>query len=109
MQFVFFFPTITQALGFDTTKTLLLTAPPWIWACLVSLPNAWHADKTGERFFHYFGPAATCIVGYIISMTTTTTAPRYLSMFLMTSMSTRSMESNLAQYRVLTIFFSLFP
>lgn len=86
-QFVFFFPTITQALGYNTTTTLLLTAPPWMWACLVSLPNAWHADKTGERFFHYFGPAATCIVGYIISMTTTTTAPRYFAMFLMTSES----------------------
>ncbi|KFA69896.1 hypothetical protein S40285_07922 [Stachybotrys chlorohalonatus IBT 40285] len=85
LSFVFFFPTITQALGYNTTTTLLLTAPPWMWACLVSLPNAWHADKTGERFFHYFGPAATCIVGYIISMTTTTTAPRYFAMFLMTT------------------------
>lgn len=64
--------------------TLLLTAPPWIFAVLVSLPNAWHADKTGERFFHYFVPALTCITGYIISMTTTTTAPRYVAMFLMT-------------------------
>ncbi|CAH0028714.1 unnamed protein product, partial [Clonostachys rhizophaga] len=85
LSFVFFFPTITQALGYGTTTTLLLTAPPWIWACLVSLPNAWHADRTGDRFFHYFGPAALCIIGYIISMTTKTTAPRYFSMFLMTT------------------------
>lgn len=59
-----------------------------MFAVLVALPNAWHADKTGERFFHYFAPALTCIVGYIISMTTTTTAPRYFAMFLMTGMST---------------------
>ncbi|KAF9870999.1 pantothenate transporter liz1 [Colletotrichum karsti] len=84
LSFVFFFPTITEALGYDRTVTLLLTAPPWIFAVLVSLPNAWHADKTGERFFHFFIPALTCIVGYIISATTTTTAPRYVSMFLMT-------------------------
>lgn len=84
-QFVFFFPTITQALGYGTTTTLLLTAPPWIWAVLVSLPNAWHADRTGERFLHYFGPALTCIVGYIISATTKSVGPRYFSMFLMTS------------------------
>ncbi|KAL2203301.1 major facilitator superfamily transporter [Sarocladium strictum] len=85
LSFVFFFPSITQALGYNTTITLLLTAPPWIWACFVSLPNAWHADKTGERFFHYFGPAATCIIGYIISMTTRSTGPRYFAMFLMTT------------------------
>ncbi|ETN40837.1 uncharacterized protein HMPREF1541_05117 [Cyphellophora europaea CBS 101466] len=85
LSFVFFFPTITQALGYNTTSTLLLTAPPWIWAMLVSLPNAWHADRTGERFLHYLGPALTCITGYIISATTTTTAPRYVAMFMMTT------------------------
>ncbi|EFW99834.1 major facilitator superfamily transporter [Grosmannia clavigera kw1407] len=85
LSFAFFFPTITQALGYNTTDTLLLTAPPWIWAMLVSLPNAWHADRSGERFLHYFGPALACIVGYIISATTTTVAPRYFSMFLMTT------------------------
>ncbi|KAI8277665.1 hypothetical protein K4K59_009431 [Colletotrichum sp. SAR11_240] len=84
LSFVFFFPTITQGLGYGQTVTLLLTAPPWMFAVLVSLPNAWHADKTGERFFHYFAPLLTCMVGYIISATTTTTAPRYVSLFLMT-------------------------
>lgn len=51
---------------------------------IVALPNAWHADRTGERFLHYVAPAIICMVGYIISATTTTTAPRYFSMFLMT-------------------------
>ncbi|KAI1849743.1 hypothetical protein JX266_004692 [Neoarthrinium moseri] len=85
LSFSYFFPTITQALGYDTTKTLLLTAPPWIWAMVFSLPNAWHADKTGERFWHYTTPAVICVVGYIISMTTTATAPRYFAMFMMTT------------------------
>ncbi|KAL4750159.1 hypothetical protein BDW72DRAFT_213596 [Aspergillus terricola var. indicus] len=84
-KFSYFFPTITQSLGYGTTTTLLLTAPPWIWAVLIALPNAWHADRTGERFFHYLGPAAACIVGYIIAMATQSTAPRYISMFLMTT------------------------
>ncbi|KAJ0322572.1 hypothetical protein COL922a_013744 [Colletotrichum nupharicola] len=84
VKFVFFFLTITEGLGYGQTVTLLLTAPPWIFAVLVSLPNAWHADKTGERFFHYVVPLLTCMLGYIISATTTTTAPRYVSLFLMT-------------------------
>lgn len=85
LSFSFFFPSITQALGYNTTITLLLTAPPWIWAVFASLLNAWNADRTGERFFHYAWPAVACIVGYIISMATKSTGPRYFAMFLMTS------------------------
>ncbi|KAL4774178.1 major facilitator superfamily domain-containing protein [Aspergillus nidulans var. acristatus] len=33
--FSYFFPTSTQFLGYGTTTTLLLTAPPWIWAVLI--------------------------------------------------------------------------
>jgi MFS family permease len=83
--FSLFFPTIIGGLGYDTIDTLLLTAPPWIWAVIVSLPNAWHADRTGERFFHYLGPAGVCIVGYIVVCTCTGVAPRYVAAFLMTT------------------------
>lgn len=85
LSFNFFFPTITQALGYNTTNTLLLTAPPWIFAICVSIPNAWHADKTRERFFHYLWPAVACILGYIISIGTHNIGARYFSTFLMTT------------------------
>lgn len=26
-----------------------MSAPPWVFACIMSLINAWHADKTGEK------------------------------------------------------------
>ncbi|KAF8887156.1 major facilitator superfamily domain-containing protein [Infundibulicybe gibba] len=52
LSFVQFFPTLTQTLGFSTTVSLLLAAPPWILASIVCCANAWHADRTGERFFH---------------------------------------------------------
>lgn len=85
LSFSFFFPTITAALGYSTTKTLLLTAPPWLFAICVSLPNAWHADRTGERFFHYLWPAVACLIGYAISMGTHSIGPRYFATFLMTT------------------------
>ncbi|KAF2166180.1 hypothetical protein M409DRAFT_23369 [Zasmidium cellare ATCC 36951] len=85
LSFSFFFPTITQALGFNTTNTLLLTAPPWIFAIIVSIPNAWHADRTRERYFHYLWPAVACLVGYVISIATEKIGPRYFSTFLMTT------------------------
>lgn len=85
LSFSFVFPTITAALGYNTVNTLLLTAPPWIWAIIVSMANAWHADRTGERFFHFLGPALTCITGYIISIACTSVTPRYFACFLMTT------------------------
>lgn len=84
LSFSYFFPTITQALGFSTVTTLLLTAPPWIFALVIAVPNAWHADRTGERFLHYLWPAVVCLAGYIISIVTTRAGPRYFSCFLMT-------------------------
>ncbi|KAJ7504957.1 MFS general substrate transporter [Mycena galericulata] len=42
LSFVFFCE-LTQALGFSTTISLLLAAPPWILAALVCCLNAWHA------------------------------------------------------------------
>ncbi|KAF8074019.1 major facilitator superfamily domain-containing protein [Lyophyllum atratum] len=68
LSFVQFFPTLTQTLGYSTTVTLLLAAPPWILATIICLLNAWHADKTGERFFHIAGWYGGVIVGFIISL-----------------------------------------
>ncbi|KIM45424.1 hypothetical protein M413DRAFT_24628 [Hebeloma cylindrosporum] len=85
MSFVQFFPTLTETLGFNTTITLLLTAPPWIVSAVICCLNALHADKTGERFFHIMGWAWTVILGFIIAISTMSTAGRYVSLFLMSS------------------------
>ncbi|KAK3501759.1 major facilitator superfamily domain-containing protein [Neurospora crassa] len=78
-----FFPTVVQTLGYSRIHSLLLTAPPYVLAVIVTFANAWHADKTGERYFHIAVPMCVAIVAYIIAATTTHVAPRYLSMMLM--------------------------
>ncbi|KAF9065835.1 major facilitator superfamily domain-containing protein [Rhodocollybia butyracea] len=83
LSFVNFFPTLTSTLGFNTTVSLLLVAPPWILAAIVCCVNAWHADRTGERFFHQSGWWWGVCIGFIISLATKNTAARYVSMFLM--------------------------
>ncbi|KAF8160635.1 major facilitator superfamily domain-containing protein [Crassisporium funariophilum] len=83
LSFVQFFPTLTQTLGFSTTVTLLLAAPPWILASIICCLNAWHADKTGERFFHIAAWWWGVILGFIIALSTMNTAGRYVSLFLM--------------------------
>ncbi|KAI0766995.1 MFS general substrate transporter [Fomes fomentarius] len=85
LSFVNFFPTIAATLGFSTTVTLLLAAPPWIVATIVCCLSAWHADRTGERFLHICVPWWGVVVAYIIGTTTMSVAGRYVAMFLMAS------------------------
>ncbi|KAI0343742.1 MFS general substrate transporter [Trametopsis cervina] len=85
LSFVNFFPTLTATLGFSTTISLLLAAPPWILSTIVCCVNAWNADRTGERFFHIAGPWWGVALGYIIGLSTGSVGGRYFSMFLMAS------------------------
>lgn len=52
-------------------------------AVITAFLNAWHADRTGERYFHITLPLYVAVVAFIIAATTTSLAPRYLSMMLM--------------------------
>ncbi|EFX06223.1 tartrate transporter [Grosmannia clavigera kw1407] len=85
LSFNAFFPTLTGTLGFATTPTLLMSAPPWVAACIVSLLVSLHADRTQERFWHVVGPICGGLVGFVISMSTLNTAARYVALFLQTS------------------------
>jgi MFS family permease len=85
LSFNAFFPTLTGTLGFARIPTLLMSAPPWVFSCIVSLINAWHADRTQERFWHIVGPICGGIVGFVISMSTLNTAARYVALFLQAS------------------------
>ena len=78
-------PTLTGTLGLDYVPTLLMSAPPWVFACLVSLANAWHADRTQDKFWHIVGPIVLGLVGFVISMSTLNAAARYVALFLQAS------------------------
>ncbi|KAF8551300.1 MFS general substrate transporter [Imleria badia] len=84
MSFINFFPTLTATLGYNTTDTLLLAAPPWVFASICCVINAWNCDRTGERYFHMAVWWWIAILGYIISLATMSTGARYFSLFLMT-------------------------
>ena len=78
-----FFPTVVKTLGFSNFITLLLTAPPYALAVITTYLNAWHADRSGERYFHVAGPLVISIIAFILAAATTTLGPRYLAMMLM--------------------------
>jgi len=83
LSFNAFFPTLSATLGYNRTNTLLLCAPPWVFATLVAFAITRHSDKTGERFWHIAIPMMFGIVGFAIAAATLNTGARYLSLFLM--------------------------
>ncbi|KAL0950041.1 hypothetical protein HGRIS_010049 [Hohenbuehelia grisea] len=83
LSFNAFFPTLSATMGFNRTKTLLLCAPPWIFATIVALLNSRHSDATGERCWHIITPLFFGLIGFIIAASTMNLAARYISLFLM--------------------------
>jgi len=78
-----FFPTVVATLNYGDVDSLLLTAPPYVLAVITTYLNSWHADRTGERFFHIVGPLCFAIFAFILAAATTKTGPRYVAMMLM--------------------------
>ena len=77
------FPTVVATLGYSDVESLLLTVPPYVLAVVTSFCNSWHADKTGERYFHITLPLYFAVIAFIIAAATTTIGPRYFAMMLM--------------------------
>ena len=77
------FPTVVGTLGYSHVISLLLTVPPYALGVITTFLNAWHADKTGERYFHITIPLYFAVIAFIIAATTIKTGPRYLAMMMM--------------------------
>jgi len=83
LSFNAFFPTLSETMGYGTTTTLLLCAPPWIFATVVALAVSRHSDKTDERCWHIVIPLIFGLTGFGIAIWTMRTAARYIALFLM--------------------------
>ncbi|KAM0426631.1 hypothetical protein ACHAPT_007947 [Fusarium lateritium] len=84
-SFTNFFPTIVKTLGYSATNTLLLSAPPYVFAAALGITNSWHSDRVNERWLHVVWPQIFASIGFIISAVTLNTAARYTSTFMMMS------------------------
>ncbi|KAI1467839.1 MFS general substrate transporter [Daldinia caldariorum] len=78
-----FFPAVVKTLGYSNVITLLLTCPPYVLTVITTFINAWHADRTGERYFHIMIPLFVALAAFILAAATTSLAPRYVAMMLM--------------------------
>ncbi|KAF5362285.1 hypothetical protein D9756_002382 [Leucocoprinus leucothites] len=87
-SFHMYFPTLAATIGFDAGTTMLLCAPPWIYAGAVTLWVSRHSDRTGERCMHIVLPLVVGIIGFLLAMSTMNAIVRYFSLFLMTQTKT---------------------
>ncbi|KAG8158410.1 hypothetical protein KVR01_011532 [Diaporthe batatas] len=78
-----FFPAVVKTLGYSNVYSLLLTAPPYVLAVAATYANALHADRTGERYLHVTVPLLCAVASFVLAATTSSLAPRYVSMCLM--------------------------
>ncbi|GJE84988.1 MFS general substrate transporter [Phanerochaete sordida] len=83
LSFNAYFPTLSATMGFNTTVTLLLCAPPFAWTAIEAFVVSAHSDNHEERFWHVCIPFMIGLVGFVIAISTMNTAARYVSLFLM--------------------------
>lgn len=77
-----FIPTLVHTFHFSRVQTLLMSAPPFVFAAIVALAVSVSSDRLGERCLHLIIPLSFALVGFIIAAATEGLAPRYFSLFL---------------------------
>jgi MFS family permease len=78
-----FIPTLVATLGYSKVNSLLLVAPPYVFATIAALAVSYSSDKRGERCYHIVVPIFFGMVGFIIAASTLNFTARYISLFLM--------------------------
>ncbi|KAG2754198.1 MFS general substrate transporter [Suillus brevipes Sb2] len=82
-SFAAYFPTLSATMGYNTTVTLLLCAPPWVFSTIAAFALSRYSDKKQKRYIYYAASNGLTALGFIISVCTMNTAARYFSLFLM--------------------------
>ncbi|KAK0387862.1 hypothetical protein NLU13_4107 [Sarocladium strictum] len=77
-----FFPTVIKTLGFNTTITLLMTCPPFIFAGAAGIAFGWSSGRLHERTWHITAGLSIAIVGFALAAATLNTAARYVACFI---------------------------
>ncbi|ORX89511.1 major facilitator superfamily domain-containing protein [Clohesyomyces aquaticus] len=80
-----FFPTVVSSLGFNTTITLVLTAPPSLVAGAVGILVGISSGRFNERTWHCTVMMGLALIGFAISACTLNMPARYISCFLFAS------------------------
>ncbi|KAH8881032.1 MFS general substrate transporter [Thozetella sp. PMI_491] len=80
-----FFPSIVSTLGYNSTETLLLTAPPYVLAAIVFYIISYISDRKTTMYPIIMSCLAVAVLAYVIALSTLNTGARYFAMMLMPS------------------------
>ncbi|KAF1845055.1 MFS general substrate transporter [Cucurbitaria berberidis CBS 394.84] len=62
----FVLPTIIKNLGYSAATAQAMTAPPYIFACLVTVFSGWAADRYKQRMLSVLLPNLLAMIGFVI-------------------------------------------
>jgi MFS family permease len=79
-SFQYVFPSVVKTLGYSSTITSLLTAPPWFAAFLAGLATTWSASRTQQRGYYIVGTMLLSAVGNMMVTFGTSLGVRYTGM-----------------------------
>lgn len=79
----YFSPSIVQALGYDNTKTQLMTVPPYACAFFVTMLCAFFADRYRQRGICAFITFGIALIGAALSLNAKGTGQRYAALVLL--------------------------
>jgi len=79
-----FMPTILNQFQWSTTKSQLLTVPPYVAACIVAIAVAFASDKTHQRGAWLAGFSILAIIGFAIIRFYEGAYIRYMAVFFIT-------------------------
>ncbi|KAH7265705.1 major facilitator superfamily domain-containing protein [Fusarium redolens] len=66
----FILPTIISNLGYTAANAQAMTAPPYIFACIVTVFSGWAADRYKQRMLSVVLPNTLAACGFVIMMVT---------------------------------------
>lgn len=76
------FPSVVKTLGFNTTITLVMTCPPFIFAGAAGIFFGWNSGRMHERTWHITAGLSVAVVGFALAAATLNTAARYVACFI---------------------------
>ncbi|KAH9220811.1 major facilitator superfamily domain-containing protein [Leptodontidium sp. 2 PMI_412] len=81
-SFSLFLPTIIRNMGYTNVQAQLLSVPPYVLGCIVTICAGYFADKFKQRAIFMLGFSATAIVGWVMLISTTIPGVQYTGTFL---------------------------
>ncbi|KFZ00427.1 hypothetical protein V498_00084 [Pseudogymnoascus sp. VKM F-4517 (FW-2822)] len=80
-SFSFFLPTVIKNLGYSSTQAQLMSAPPYVVGCIVTVTGGYFADKTKQRGIFQSVFMATAVIGWIMLISSRRAAVQYVGTF----------------------------